>query len=713
MADHKRRKTGKKQPITRHPLFPAIVGLWCGAIAGLCSIAVPTALIERLVSVTRLDSILPMAAPPLGATFRIACALAATALGAFVGGLLSRRLAKPGTARSKVARKARKAAPETAPNTTAERLRHRASSQEPVQPEIEAEGESEAEAALATSAEVEDAQQAQEQDVAEPQQFAAVTASARADETHEAEEVRKAPVAPGILDVSEFDLGEDEFDTGRFATEDPFAPLGNEPAIAAKIETPPATTLPDFDEADFPEANVARQDGAQVFVRNDAPALPTASNEDDAFPAFLLARADTSDGEAAEDISEHQEAIATAGPLHGAQASLSELAHRLGAIPSAGVAPRPGFDLLAGSHGEVEASAPDATDYAPRADMDGPEQDRADEDQTGEDRTGADRDGGNAARRIAASELGSLSHLELLERLALAMTRRRAEIEQAAFETQALAPEATEAALEGEADFVGEAYEAHAHDAIEGDEPEDDGHQTAQYDVDASPNDADDFEAQPVQFLAETPSALDEQTGPDTSYDAVPAAMRPVDPTSFEEEDDDFALPGYIPPRHIGLARPLAPAAEADEGEAELAATPVSWRMPEPALRADDSAEDQDEGEAEFESPEDELEEGYSSLLDLSRPSAPRQEFIRIEEPDSEDIEPVVIFPGEEARRAASFARPGETVAALPRQPEASARNERRFDAPGREDGTRQDNAQTEQALRAALATLQRMSGAA
>ena len=750
MADHKRRKTGKKQPITRHPLFPAIVGLWCGAIAGLCSIAVPTALIERLVSVTRLDSVLPMAAPPLGATFRIACALAATALGAFVGGLLSRRLArKAGNGGRKVSRKQARQAAEAAQNETVSRLRRRAGSQE------QASGESDAEPALAEESnqtapfaaaalDVDDTQ-----DVAGERVLASaeVEREARAVETAEVtraaelpEQPRRAPVAPGILDVSEFDLGEDEFDTGRFASEDPFAPIGDEPETAATTHAQPASTLADFEEADFPVMARAHQNGPQVFVRNEAPALPTASNEDDAFPAFLLSGERTAEigedaHEDAPDSGNTIHAFATIGEeeagdyaafpaigatrsadaLHGAQASLSELAHRIGATPPAGIAPRPGFELLSRAKPEVEHEIEAAC--------------IASEDLTAADQD--ERDGRNAARRIASSALGSLSHLELLERLALAMDRRREEIESAARalviddvaddegDTAVTEPVDTADAhtptSDAPAHFAAKQNFVQSHD--EQAEPEEETAATHDH-IHAD----DDFESRPIQFLAGTPDALDggddvpdEQVAADVPH-AVPAAMRPVDPTRFEEEDEDFALPGYIPPRHIGLARPFAGNHEVaddheDEVEVEAEAELLAGSLRVPALAASDLAQEHDEGQDEAE--EEELKEGYSSLLDLSRPSAPRQEFIRIEEPDSEDIEPVVIFPGEEARRAAAFARPGETVAALPRQPEASARDERRFDAPGRQDGPQQDNAQTEQALRAALATLQRMSGAA
>ncbi|MCJ2185160.1 hypothetical protein MTR62_21075, partial [Novosphingobium sp. 1949] len=92
MADNTRRNQGAKQPISQHPLFPAIVALWCGALAGLCSVALRPALIEQAILATGLDTLVPMAAPPLGATFRILFALAMTGLGGLGGALFARRL---------------------------------------------------------------------------------------------------------------------------------------------------------------------------------------------------------------------------------------------------------------------------------------------------------------------------------------------------------------------------------------------------------------------------------------------------------------------------------------------------------------------------------------------------------------------------------------------------------------------------------------------
>jgi hypothetical protein len=225
----------------------------------------------------------------------------------------------------------------------------------------------------------------------------------------------------------------------------------------------------------------------------------------------------------------------------------------------------------------------------------------------------------NAAERIASAPLDTLSHVELLERLAITIARRRAEWAQAA-ERQAVAEPKTEAQAETSAPVVEKIEEL--------DEPE-----TTRF----SPS---------ARFAP--PAATPWQ---------IPAALRPH--WIEDEYAQDDALPAYIPPRHIAMKPAVAPLA---------------------------STEDE----------EDILAEGYSSLLGVTKPAA-RQEFVRGDEPDAaESAPPVFAFPGlqDQAKDQA------QTAPASPRA----------FDAPRPEEPT---SDQTEQALRAALATLRRMSGAA
>jgi hypothetical protein len=95
LADEKRKGRASKPSVASHPLFPVVVVLWFGALFGLASLAIHPTLIERLVALSGIDSVIPMAAPPLGRTTRILIALSMTGLGCAVGALVARRLAKP------------------------------------------------------------------------------------------------------------------------------------------------------------------------------------------------------------------------------------------------------------------------------------------------------------------------------------------------------------------------------------------------------------------------------------------------------------------------------------------------------------------------------------------------------------------------------------------------------------------------------------------
>ena len=189
-----------------------------------------------------------------------------------------------------------------------------------------------------------------------------------------------------------------------------------------------------------------------------------------------------------------------------------------------------------------------------------------------------------------------------------------------------------------------------------------------------------------------------------TQWQALPAALRPVG-FDVADEEDDTPLDSLVPLR--GFHLPAQPS---------IAPEPPA---PEPA---------EDEAESEE-------AEGYSSLLELGKPLAGRQSFVRIEEPDTAHaaIEPVVIFPGQAARGAPAspqplaipqpFAAPQAAAEQGAEPAPAPAGTLRRFDAPGNAlagqpvtaggIAPQADPEETERALRAALATLQRMSGAA
>lgn len=90
-----KRKASNRTPVTRHQLFPAVMALWFGALFGLGSLAVRPSLLEEFVIKSRIDLLIPAAAPPLGMTARMLVALALAVLGAMLGTLIARHIARP------------------------------------------------------------------------------------------------------------------------------------------------------------------------------------------------------------------------------------------------------------------------------------------------------------------------------------------------------------------------------------------------------------------------------------------------------------------------------------------------------------------------------------------------------------------------------------------------------------------------------------------
>jgi hypothetical protein len=202
-----------------------------------------------------------------------------------------------------------------------------------------------------------------------------------------------------------------------------------------------------------------------------------------------------------------------------------------------------------------------------------------------------------------------------------------------------------------------------------------------------------------VQPLAAPPGFAEVDLEPAAAEDAVQAmaaffcSAPPADQQpKMVEETCEAPAPAPLPE----FFRPLS----LEDGDNNGDAIPDfslplrrSATTPPPSAPANNGADGEEESEAD-------TDEGYSSLLGMNNPfAAPKSEYVRIEEPEenADFTEPAVVFPGQNEPMPASGARP--------------------FDPPGKTPAPAAPAtpvpADADAALRAALATLQRMSGTA
>lgn len=707
MADSKSSIGGTGQPITRHPLFPAIVALWCGALAGLGSVTIGSSTVEGLVQMLGIDKVIPMAAPPLGTTMRILLALAMTGLGAAIGGVLARRIA--GSARAEAAsdqvedEETEAAAPvEAAPGAR----RRRALA---IEPEAAAPAYDERAPLPGTATQVEpqilnvaDFDLDNFDDAPAPAPFRRAFTTV--------EDTRAAPVAAAPVE----DAAEDDNLPAWLEAESAWVEADSTAGQRGVFTTPPGAQV--FRPQPAPSDTAAEDDtdsqlGNRLFEaysRELSPRTETPTGiqpAEDAAPGFeirfnaaqaapnqsgfnqpgfkLLPRLPQGDWSAHNDVAEPA-AEATAEPgienewcedaaLEGTDAFAAPVAEAdYAAEPLPEVVP-----------GIVDAWAAPVEEIAPH------EADSTFEAARAEARSAADR--------IADAELDELSPVELLERLAVAMQRRREAAREEAARREA---ERAEAARLEAARIEAEQEEARRA-----------AQQAATTAAAAAP-----FAAPVVEQAFEddhadhgfTDSALPDAPAGSSWPAAVPSALRPVELEPIDA--DDQPLQGYVPPRHIALApvEETGPAAGFTPNAAFEA-------IPFPSSPFS-GAEVEDDEEAEDDVV---LRQGYSSLLNLSRHSAVRKPFLQFGEPDEEGDEeahatPILptAYADEDSVEPAPFGRPVLAPAPQPLpqglSDPAPLAEERPFDAPGRNDPEA-----TERALRAALATLQRMSGAA
>lgn len=653
MAKQKR-KPAKGKPITSHQLFPAVVALWFGALFGLGSLAVRPSLLESLVLKSHLDLVVPAAAPPLGVTARILVALILAALGAILGLIVARRITRPKPPVTERKRSGRDLGRE---ESAARPHYADASTRPPVMSggDYGAEVESPGGGSL----------------LANRRRSLAIEHEEEAFVPHE-----MAPLPggnPQVFDISELRMDEPRAAAGSLPETAPaaFAEPQPAPAQAAPVSLDWANAAPLAAPAEPIAPPSAIEAQRQVFqaepaqVQAEAPAAPLC-------PSSEAAHAD---GRQVFGMNPPAPPSEAPRQIFGMEVTDDHVAQDI--VKAAGfkttVFEQEEHEPLFGQRQPDPAAQDEALQAAvPQAFV--PVEPAA------------------AAPQAPAPEASvpeaplpspaSLGMTDLAARLAESMRRRRlARASQAAeqaapqvpasdFAAPATAPVEPAPAVQSFAPVQGPA-------PVAAPVP-----QAYEASVAAAP--APIAAAQPPIFA---------EPDPVPAAPTLPRAMQPLALDAFIE--DDAALDsGLLPPRHIAM--PVAPAAVAAPAPAAHEPAPLE-------LAAEDELAE-----------EPGSDENYASLLGLA---PARNPFVRIEEPEAAnaEVEPVVIFPGQAPAAAIAPAAPF----AAPSEPASF----RRFDGPTAASQGQTvaanvaapavDQSEADQALRAALSNLQRMSGAA
>ena len=637
VAKHKQTPT-RGQPITSHPLFPAVVGLWFGALFGLGSLAVRPSLIEDLVLSTRIDLIIPAAAPPLGITARIMLALIMAVLGAIVGVVLARRLTRP---KPEIKERARTVRGAVATAQTRQRAR-----------------DAHPDAPLCTPISMQDLETGDDaQGAAQPDGRLAGRRRALTVEHVSNEFVPHefAPLpggAPQILDMAEM--------VSSSALPAAFEP----PAVAAMAVTMPAVeperqafqSVPAAQPALPPECAAAHADGRQVFGME--PVNPLRQQPRQIFG--VIAEGDHLPQDFVREAGYKTSVFETEVPKPLFEREPAELPPEAPA----------GSAFVAVTPGPVYAPQPADSFAVP-----------------------------SPSAPVAADPLPSPSSLgmtDLAARLAESMQRRRAARSAASAAAEPAAPASMPFAQLDQfaAPVVEETMAAvPAPSFVAPVAPQEQPIQFAAI--------APSFVALtpvlevPVQFTAPVQAQQPVVSSLEAAGDyALPISLRPLALDAFLEEDLAFNA-SLLPPRRL--------VAGASDGLEQPAAIPQSI-----AAAARNVAESAEEPIAE---------ENYASLLGLG---GQRTGFVRIEEPEADVSapEPVVIFPGQ-----ASLGQAPQFTPPAPTELNDDGATMRRFDSPAAAEqgqpvdlgisGANMAPDEAAQALRTALASLQRISGAA
>lgn len=679
MAKQKR-KPAKGKPITSHQLFPAVVALWFGALFGLGSLAVRPSLLEGLVLKSHLDLVIPAAAPPLGVTARILVALILAALGAMIGIVLARRIARP----KPVATERKRSSRDLGHSESAARPHYAdASTRPPVlaggnySDEVDSPGGGGVLANRRRSLAIE-----HEEEAFVPHEMAPLPggnpqvfdiSELRMEEPQAAPEAALEAAPAAFAEPQRAPVNLDWSNAAPLAA--PAEPAAAPLAIEAQrqvFHAEPEPAQAESPQTLCPATQAAHADGRQVFGMNP-PAPPSEAQRqifgvavtgDHVDPDFVKAAGFRTT------VFEQEEPE----PLFGQR--------QPPAIPQV-EAPL-----------ETAAPAPVPQAFEPEA--------------TAEP---------VASPIVSASEEplpspATLGITDLATRLAESMRRRRAARTQDAAPEVPASEDLAPAAAPLEPAPVLPAFAAPAQTDPA---PVPQGFEPAPVEAPATaavPQAHEPpHEAAPAPFAAPQPPAFavpesmpaqapEVAAAPAAQPAAapVPRAMQPLALNAFIEEDSALD-PALLPLRHIAM--PVAPVPLAEP--AAVAPEPAPLEPAPLELGVEDELSEAPESDG-----------NYASLLELT---PARNPFVRIEEPAAADaaFEPVVIFPGQAPAAAAAPVAPFAATA----EPAPF----RRFDAPAAA-GQGQpvainsapqavEQGEAEQALRAALSNLQRMSGAA
>ena len=696
-------KNHAKPPISSHGLFPVVVAVWFAALFGLGSLVLPNVLLERLATGSGIAALVPAASPPLGVTARIAISSGAGVFGALLGFMIARRVAEAQAyARPANLYRQLRFAEDNTRNRTQNGARRPISASEEL-----------GNARVDAPAEQRDAGPAQPpmpgrrralamQEEQGPSQFFQ-QAPLPGDDKPWADE---HPLMPSATVIAEKQMALH----GHAPEQQAGHPAQPVPASAPEPEPEPLD-LQEYSEPppeDFEALAALRNrasDTATGSQQGEAPAHPAFASPETSYAEIApapQARPGASESDAPAEFTPQpaqQQAPAQdfSQPAQFAAPVQEQPAPQQVAQPAP--ASQPGSDPLAAfripsfddDEEEEDAAMPFA---APVADDEplpfvAPSQVKranaapqpAPQVSSVAEPLRALLTGESAPADTLNRPLEQLGMVELAERLGRSMNKR-----------MRARPSATP-----------DASPVNATPA----EPQ---HEPARQPVD---------NPEAAQPAPEQVRAFDiPATGAAPPPPVVPDALRPLslelEEFGEDEDDDEFAASFSMPL----TASPAAPA--------------PGFAKPTQASN-EPAPEKEDEEQAESDTVPS---TAYSSLLAMKSPFRGPAEFVRIEvpEPEAGAIEPAVVFPGQKGSASSPPPQFTEPAAAEPAKPAPEAEDEsadtgmstggaapRRFDAPAdaeartapRKVKAKADPAETERALRSALATLQRMSGAA